>query len=152
VWKARCLISWNRRLRCVLGGIPDALQRCMGVSGPLSRRPQMGGELRSRHIWCGWVHTSFVVLSLEGRSRWWSLTKSPQWHFPRTLTRIHEHYYRQQRRKTQKQQQALWRRFSFEMFGQIRRPRAECTIPMYCKFSPSTPQLWHTHLAPSPPG
>ena len=26
------------------------------------------------------------------------------------------------------------------MFGQIRRPRFECTIPMYCKFSLPTPQ------------
>ena len=30
------------------------------------------------------------------------------------------------------------------MFGQICRPRSECTIPMYCKISPlPTPQLWH---------
>jgi len=30
------------------------------------------------------------------------------------------------------------------MFGQIRRPRSECTIPMYCKFSLPTPQIYRT--------
>ena len=36
------------------------------------------------------------------------------------------------------------------MFGQIRRPRSECKIPMYCKFSlPTIPKLWHTPLSRS---
>ena len=29
----------------------------------------LGSEMHSCHIQCGWVHTSFVVLSLESRSR-----------------------------------------------------------------------------------
>ena len=37
-------ISWNHRLRCVLGGIPDALQQCLRVSGPLSRRDHLGAK------------------------------------------------------------------------------------------------------------
>jgi hypothetical protein len=138
VWKARCCNQLESSSSMCTWWILDALHKCLCISGPLSRRPQMGGEMRSRHIPCGWVHTSFVVLLLESRSRWRSLAKSSQWHFPRTFSRTHEHYYRQQRRKTQKQQQALWRRFSLEMFGQIRRPRSQCTIPMYCKFSLST--------------
>jgi len=38
------------------------------------------------------------------------------------------------------------------MFGQIRRPRSECTDSMYCKISLPTLQLWHTPSRSFPPG